>query len=1122
MWFERGRMDHTPKKAPIAKIIGIVVVAIACLALLALAGGAIYLYRLPDEPLRTYNPDIGPDVDVVLDPSLNDSYWALNTYIPLLAKVNSVNPIKSISLVINNQLYETIELLPEISTTTRAPMWNWQPGAIGDFVLIVQAEDSKGTKESSQPVIIHAFVEVGPKVSIKTEEDTTLALIAGKRQIPVQTLLDSNPGLSAEEPLPAGKEIMIPLDPAPVTNPHPIPPFDPPAKSEILPLKESDFAKYLEKLGLPPQTPDGDKQPAEELPDEKDGTLGEPPQPPSPPGDSGSNGITSVLDNILKIPEKLKKLNDKTDESLVVPLKPKMSVKHFSGCELVIRLESSYLHWDNNWYKAESLEDGFHIFRSIDGGPYELITTLPKLVDELTEKSNPVFTDGYKDKNVYGSVSYMLGAFNGAGEAKSDPIVVSLAAQGCEPPESSTNPVKLKDGKISLPAGIDMAYFYFQYSVGDGPLSKGWRVPAGERTFVPNTGKLFDLNVYLDEIASIVGEADYKINMEVWGWLGGKLVHVGNFKTQIIRPVLLVCSKEGDGACSKGDGVWSTKINMSETKPVNEQVYEFKWIGGKNAPLDKVCLQLSTTFYATQTMKGLGNDGLLYTVCNSTYEGVIGDVYEYVMTVPLGRILYPASTADRSNYGWNYDEDQYLSDGLTGWPPAEIKMGDPFSVFARAYFNYGYDNHVYNRFSNTDVIGYKTSKFPSELPPLSSEFKSLFDVEILKNTYVPVGFESGKDEDFGCVIVDGYSEALLAEFAKNAELAKTEKDGAMKMLYEQLSQPKYSLGQKICPSPVPPECTDAEWLCGLKELWKTIKAAYNTWTEAWDMYAQWLTQVIAEAIPGCDERDWCKGTIGTAVNVAFDYMSGGTTNLPDIDRLAADNAAEFLYNAAVEYEKQMTGLDYSLIDTVCSDDMAGCQEKLADYFYDNLRQISTVKTQPGCNPAMEYEYSKRDLMPFCLPPGYYSHPAHGAAGYYGGVDVKVTRKNTPESLAADQSTLPYITLQLVVEGTKEGENNPPKLRLYPYEQQSLKWLEPGESQIYHFTLKPWEKRFAVYYWGGTSIMTATEMCVSYDSSENIVPCTNGGQDTWTFANPINREDWLNNWPDPFPVDGAKP
>ena len=115
---------------------------------------------------------------------------------------------------------------------------------------------------------------------------------------------------------------------------------------------------------------------------------------------------------------------------------------------------------------------------------------------------------------------------------------------------------------------MDLAYFYISIN-----NARSYRVPEGDRMFLPESGVKLNLDDYFDTLLNSFTAADFDISMEVWGWIGPDLKLVGTFKTTIHRSVLLVCSEEGEGKCSgNGDGEWLTEVNFSDQKPVKDQI----------------------------------------------------------------------------------------------------------------------------------------------------------------------------------------------------------------------------------------------------------------------------------------------------------------------------------------------------------------------------------------------------------------------------------------------------------------------------------------------------------------------------------------------------------------------
>ncbi|NTU75086.1 MAG: hypothetical protein HGA86_03085 [Anaerolineaceae bacterium] len=170
----------------------------------------------------------------------------------------------------------------------------------------------------------------------------------------------------------------------------------------------------------------------------------------------------------------------------------------------------------------------------------------------------------------------------------------------------------------------------------------------------------------------------------------------------------------------------------------------------------------------------------------------------------------------------------------------------------------------------------------------------------------------------------------------------------------------------------------------------------------------------------------------------------------------------------------------------------------------------------------------------------------------GMIMVKVTRKNTPETNAIQQSDSGNYRLYLSATGENSNRKgywgfnceyrdniaqaqlpdptDPTDLANFDYfgftkdketgnlyfpQYANIPWLQPGESvtmPVKLETVTQWmgtddqpscvnNVDFRYLFYRGITHMKAAEYCLSPGSSQAWVPCTNGGTDTWDFANP---------------------
>ena len=1037
-------------------ILGIV----GLLLVIIIAAGAFLYFRAPKAANAI--PPGGSVVHVGLYAPQGNPSWPLNSYIPLTISIDGSQPLASVDLFVNGTLYESRPILASATTNSRTELWNWQPGTSGDFILVAHAKDVLGATGISQPVFIHAVEASGTTSPVPLQPGDSLTVIAARVNLPISELEEINPQIPPDAEIPEDQPVFIPnLDP-PVTNQNIIPGITPPEEEEQVPppLDLLAVRAQLEVLGSPPQDSSGDAQTPEEVP--------EPPSDPNP-GESQKFNPWLVIQNNLK--DLLK--NPDAEKDALPPKEPTFDAD-FKGCDVTLRLQNSMAYVDPMDPAAvATYEDGFYLYRSRDGGTFERIATWPAIVTN-TDVYADLYQYGYKDTGQYGNVTYTLAAFNSVAEVPSKPVTLPLDPANCSDPSPSrgiNTKVSLKDGELSLPFAMDLAYFYIQVDTGSGARSQGWRVPEGDRTFLPDSGKKINLYTYLNTILDKVQAPDLSLTLEVWGWWGGQLVHAGDFTVELHRSVLLICSVEGEGGCTgNGGGKWVGELTLSDQKPLKEQSYEVKWLSTNLSPIDDVCIQLAAGPFPGDNFWSL--DMPISSGCMDAKQN------EGVFTMNLAAYLYPSGP--KSVEGWGVGS--HIMDYDSNWFQYEYGEGEPFTLYLRVYPRH--ETSGFNRYTNTVAMHYKTAPVPSELPPLASTFDSMVEVEILEDTYVPPNFET--PEKWGCVIVD------------------EDPTG------------QYAVGQEICPGIVPPhdDCAGmSEAECLLLGAGNALGFLYDQFAFAYEAYKTYIAQGIAMIIPGCDGSSDCKAWIKKGVDYGASYVTGLPATMPKSEELIGDSVAEFIVSGATEAEKYYTGYDYSAIEAFCS--YADCQEEISKVVQTQLKTSRSIASQPAC--VHGYEAYFHGQQPVCLDPVIIVHPAQGSYNYPGAVLVRVTRKTTAESLAIKEADLGNYKLDLVVQGTNTYNGDALDAPLYETARIAIPWLEPGSSAVLMVPLNPCKNNnasgcsggvnyygFDGLYLGGVSHMKAVEACYSSGSSVDWVPCKAGGIDTWEFNNPSSK------------------
>jgi LysM repeat protein len=1029
--------------------------------LLLLIVGAAFLLNSRSAQTSVEIPPGGSTIHVGLTAPQGNPDWPLNSYIPLTVTAEGSQPLATIDLYVNGVLYESRQVLGRVTANTRSETWRWQPGTEGDFILVAYATDALGATGISQPVKIHAVSAAGNTSPITPQAGDTLPSIAEAQGIKVEDLAALNPGLPPSGSIPTDEPVFIPQADPPLTNLNIIPGIIQPTNepTPTPPADPSQFSEQLQTLGFPPQDSQGDNQAPIELPDAVETPTPEP-----------AGSLSPISSLVKSLPDLIKGVS--ANQPDYPPQVPKIKVD-FKGCDVTVQLLNAVVYIDPHDPAAVNmLEDGFYLYRSRDGGPFERIADWDPIV-ELTDTYKDLYKYGYKETAQYGELTYMIAAYNSLGEVPSTPAAVPLDPVTCK--KSSMFPtintsVTLDDGNLVLPFSMDLAYFYIQADPGNGKLTQGWRVPEGDRTFLPNSGKELNLYDYLATVLDKLQAPDLDLRLEVWGWWGGKLTHAGNFKISLHRSVLLICSVEGEGACTKNGAPWTAELTLNDAKPLKEQVYEVKWLTTGLSPVKDVCMELAAGPYPNED----------YWQVNLPIRAYCMDAKSNVGTflLQLGPLLFPDEP--KSVKGWGVGS--HLMEYESNWFQFDYGNGKPFTLYMRVYPRH--ETSGFNRYANILPIHYKTSAVPSTLPPLASTYDSMYDVQIVRDSYVPPNFMT--EEKWGCVIID------------------EDPTGT------------YAVGQEVCPGIVPPhdDCAGmSEAECLLIGMGNAIGFIYDQVAFAYEQYKVYIAQGISMIIPGCDSEPACKSWVKKGVDYGASYVTGLPATMPKSEELIGDSVAYYIVNGATEAEKYYTGSDVSAIETFCS--LADCEEEISKYVQTELKIQRSLVSQPACIHG--YEAYFHGQQPVCLDPSIIVHPAQGAYNYPGSVMVMITRKTSPESLAVKETDIGNYALDVSVQGTNTYNGDALDAPLYETARIALPWLKPGESTYIIAPLNPCRNAnasgcsggvnyygFEGLYIGGTSHMKAVEACFSSGSSVEWVPCLAGGMDTWEFTNPATK------------------
>ena len=1004
--------------------------------------GIYFLLHIGIQNIPTMDDQIPPGstaLQIQLIHPANQTGWPVNYPIPVQVSAWGDQPITAVELYINGKLYNSRTVQENKAYQPVTGDWRWQPGSQGTFVLTARAIGQNGTAGISNAVVIQASSPVGTGSPYQITDEASLENIAGNLNISLQDLQNANPGLDPDQPLEPGEEILVPNPPEPVND-------------TIIPALNPQG----EAVSYPDPNPQGNGN--------NENT----------PKWSVLNDLSFLIKSAIKKSSTSSEASDGNNpqapqtggEDGKLPAAPEL-FGSFDGCDVKLNAQPLF----------DPYEDGYFIYRSQDGGAFERITTLPPY-------TNSYNTLNYTDENQYGLVTYYAASFNTYGENPGPPISFPLDQMNCSGGNGlgiQTNHIE-ENGDLTLLANLDTAYLYIQ--INDGQAE---RVPEGDRMFLANSGIKFNLYEYLDTREDLMELTDFSLHAEIWGWQGGALVYVGTLDQQIHRSILQVCSDEGEGSCTGGGlGHWTQEMTILPNiyKPLNEQKYELRWLSSSLSETNKICMSIAEAFNGPGLLDA---NPVLLNIC----YGASDNEGNYLLD--FGKILYYQGSPQYPPYK-GYAADFQYPDFAVNHP-----MGDPFELAVRVLPVM--KTSGFNDISNTVYMHHLSPFEQTNLPPLASTIPSLYDIQILEDSYKPPEYEVYNR--WGCVIVD------------------SDPSG------------KYDSGQEVCPLDYVEcgknvECEDPGFWGMLGIGWDLVADTFNGAKEA-------VAGTIAKTIPLCDQYTVCQDAVRAGVDYGVTALTGLPPNLPNTDELVAQGITE-----AVVGELAYVS-DPDTIEFICGD---ACKTEIEAQIKSYLVENKSYYSQPGCfSPGEHY-----GEFPVCFTPPTVVHPVLGAYNFPGAVVVRITRKNTPESINAGNEIKNKIQLVLKTDGensnrigqygtycsykdnltvnqlpdpSKPNSNanwgyfylgdQPMQDALFRTVQVEIPWIEPGSSvdipvrlEVFHNIADEYCITTAMsqyLFYKGTSHMEATEYCYSEDSSQLWVPCSEGGKDIWDFNNP---------------------
>ena len=579
-----------------------------------------------------------------------------------------------------------------------------------------------------------------------------------------------------------------------------------------------------------------------------------------------------------------------------------------------------------------------------------------------------------------GHIQFYVSSYNSAGESPSAPVAVNVSSPQCNPNQGSQGDLKYQGGFLTVPAGVDLAYFY---SSMDGGVWE--RIPPGDEFLEPARRKI-DLRAKIQQLlgGAPTGEAD----LDVWGWSEGALDHLGIIHINANFSSLAICNLTGGCGGDMGATHWVTEATVGSDK--DQTTRPLRWTA-HGSDITHAIWQVSTqpfpAEYSVGAPPGLLISGISEAVVNNE-TGVAGGDFSIDFNADL-----------QFAGGENGDGQSARRVGMLGdlgtYDPGLLPLisGGGINQLGLMTYNLWLPQKLYIRVtpiagnhpasdpSNTVLVSYQPTGDP---PPIKISKVPTYSVEIVPNSYVNEVQVVQKLGTIGCSEITGVDkEVFMSWYKQNYEAAKLNPldpyDSQVSL--ETMAEDAYNfwfsrIGYIACPGIVE-EDDPSLW----EQFGEAFVNMWNTLSSTLEQIKGTLVGALASIIPGCEEE--CKSVLMTGLNFAITYFTGLPPSIPNFD-----DAVNMGIDYAIQMAISKAGIPY------CD---PSCQEKIKEEIKKaGSDVINSGISQPACSnqnyTLSAYEGTQHySLKPLCYPPGVSVVPVKGSSYENGMVHVKVTR-----------------------------------------------------------------------------------------------------------------------------------
>jgi len=687
--------------------------------------------------------------------------------------------------------------------------------------------------------------------------------------------------------------------------------------------------------------------------------IGEPPSSP-PPADPVTPAVEGVKPGAAFYLEGALNLTKNT------PAAPALQAA-VDGCSVTLSFED-----------AADTEDGFFVY------------ALPETTAGFQRIANLQAHPGpgsiqYTLPDQYGHAEFYVSAYNSAGESPSAPVAVNISSVQCAPAQAVPGGLDFNDGILTLPPGVDLAYAYGSTDGGT------WRrIPTGHEFLEPASGTI-DLKANLQPLLGdqSSGEAD----MDLWGWSGGALVHLGQMHVNAKYSSLAICNLSAGCSGDASATHWVTEAVVSSDSGQASRKFQWKAPGADiNYAIWQVSTQPFPAEYSVGAPPGLLISGISDASVNTQSGSARGDFtidFNTDLQIP-SQDAQPAEPKRVSGFlGQTNSIDPALLSAFVGGMNTPLALMSyqpwvPQKLYIRVTPMAG--GHPAAEPSNTVLVNYTPTGDP---PSINISKVPSYKLEVIPDSYVNEVKVVQQMGILGCAYITGVDHDTFVEWFKQAYQLKGMDPSVVSGQAEDTYQWWYDrIGWKACPGVVEEDDPSI-----FEQFGAAFVEMINALSTTLEQIKGTLVEALAQIIPGCDAS--CKSMLMTGLNFAITYFTGLPPSIPNFD------------------EAVNMGIDYAVQMAISQAGIPYCDQTCQDLIEDEVKEagkavLNSGKSQPGCKDQnftfWVYEGNQLyHLKPLCFPPGVSFEPIKGSMYERAMVQVRVTRiDGSPEPAPMQQ------------------------------------------------------------------------------------------------------------------------